>query len=123
MRSRRAELCGKSKTRRVNALRKKTLDQGTKLNVCGFSIFNDNSCVVNKDLTKSDKLVLLEEGVTLPAVKRRKITEKDVKATIAGVPRLSGESSSEWQEVRKYLDPNPQLKSQDSSARKVYYLL
>lgn len=94
--------------------------------------------VVSRDLTELDKRVLIEEGATLPVTKTRKrhretrsdvassvgrpplvssgVTQEDVGASVQCLPSVS--SSSKWQEMRKYLDPNPQLRGQASSAQK-----
>lgn len=80
----------------------------------------------------------MEEGANLPVTKNRKrrhAAQRDVEASVgcppsvssdatqkdvgASVQRLPSVSSSKWQEIRKYLDPSPQLRGQDSSAQKV----
>lgn len=70
---------------------------------------------VRKFTTPLDKELLAKEGVSLPVVsrKRRRDGSHDqlpgVKASTSG----ASSSSQGWQELRKYLDPNPQLKSCD----------
>lgn len=66
--------------------------------------------------------MLAEEGVTLPPLsrKRDRSRSQDHSATSSS-KTLSSEASEKWQELKHYLDPNPQLKGgPEASAQKVY---
>lgn len=79
---------------------------------------------MSKELSEQDKDILAKEGAALPEPvrksnqKRKRQTEE--KHQPDG-PQTTNEEK--WQEVKKYLDPNPQLRECKSSEEKVCLLL
>lgn len=75
---------------------------------------------MSSELSESEKQVLAEEGVHLPHRGKKRSREKPP-MTSEGKGSSSTKLESKWQEVKKYLDPNPHLKSYDEgmSAQKV----
>ena len=73
---------------------------------------------VSQELSSSDKALLEEEGVSLPEYYRRKRKSTNVHSdVVSGLGsskscRTTG-SDKNWEEVKQYLDPNPQLKGLD----------
>ena len=80
------------------------------------------------ELSSSDKALLEEEGVSLPQHRHRKRKSKHVDSDAvegeqgssreqpgSGSTGLVNASTSEkqWEDVKQYLDPNPQLKGVD----------
>ena len=83
---------------------------------------------VSRELSSSDKALLEEEGVSLPQHLRRKRKTRHVDGGAEDGPTSSSSSSSkasgtrnttsahpegQWEEIKQYLDPNPQLKGVD----------
>ena len=83
---------------------------------------------VSRELSSSDKALLEEEGVSLPQHRHRKRKSKHIDSDAvkeeqgssreqpgSGSTGLVNASSSEkqWEDVKQYLDPNPQLKGVD----------
>ena len=71
--------------------------------------------VVSQKLSEADRKVLKEEGVSLPRVGRRKgrRREREREREGEGDTEGRGKAEAEWQEVRRLMDPNPQLKGVD----------
>lgn len=125
LRDRRRELCSKDRTKRVNILRKKTLDAGKRgyLNSDLTQIYF--LLIVSRELTEQDKEVLSEEGVTLPVASRKRsrpVSHDPVRASGSkGSSKPSEKAEKKWQELKHYLDPNPQLRGgpESTSTQKV----
>lgn len=112
LRTRRAEVCGKGSAQRVNSMRKNALEQ------------------VSRELSEQDKRVLAEEGVHLPhRARRKRHSDASMGASARATPSssISGPEqacsttssppdASNWQQLKKYLDPNPQLTSHKEQA-------
>ena len=76
---------------------------------------------VSRELSSSDKALLGEEGVSLPERYHRKRKSRHVDSGAEGghSSKASGSTAladtsphpvQQWEEVKQYLDPNPQLK-------------
>ena len=68
---------------------------------------------VSQGLTPADKALLEEDGVCLPSHRERKRKRKYLDEHVSGNSEGIGASSlseQKWEEVKQYLDPNPQLK-------------
>ena len=76
---------------------------------------------VSHELSSSDKALLEEEGLSLPQNYHRKRKSKHIDSgAVEGGQSSNGKQSSgtttsekQWEEVKQYLDPNPQLKGVD----------
>ena len=75
---------------------------------------------MSRELSSSDKALLEEEGVSLPQHHHRKRKSKHIDGEQSssrkpGGTTVLGNTTSEkqWEEVKQYLDPNPQLKGVD----------
>ena len=71
--------------------------------------------IVCDDFSESDKEILAKEGLTLPkssSCRKRKTLSKSLDYSSSGSV-CSSKTIEKWQEVKKYLDPNPQLKGLD----------
>ena len=92
---------------------------------------------MSRDLSKEEKRVLAEDGVHLPHhVRKRHSSVASVGASTKSTPSSSISSpeqacsttsspphTSNWQQLKKYLDPNPQLTShkEQATSQKVVY--
>ncbi len=78
---------------------------------------------VSRALTEADRVVFAEEGVSVPRLGKKRSREKprELATSQSSKESTSADLEEEWQEVRKYLDPNPQLKAYNErrSAEKV----
>ena len=65
-------------------------------------------------MSLEDKALLEEEGVSLPSrhqrKRRRQQYDRDGDGDTCGAVSKSSETKKQWEEVKQYLDPNPQLK-------------
>lgn len=68
-------------------------------------------------MSEADKQVLTEEGVGLPRQGKKRKREQSATSHTSKV----SSHEKEWQEVKKYLDPNPHLRAYDEreAAQKV----
>ena len=69
---------------------------------------------VSQELTPADKALLEEEGVCLPSHRQRKRKQQSPAdehvCTDSGTSAKNSHSEQRWEDVKQYLDPNPQLK-------------
>lgn len=91
--------------------------------ICGLNQFT-----VSRELSSSDKDILAKDGVKLPRnaerVSRKRLQQKTLETDTSSMssPSQQGASASghsgkttepKWEELKNYLDPNPQLKGWD----------
>ena len=68
---------------------------------------------MSSKLTEDERQVLAEEGVSLPRIGKKRNREKPAPSQSSERSTSGTDHEREWQEVRKYLVPNPHLKAND----------
>lgn len=77
---------------------------------------------MTKELSSADRAILEDDGVSLPSRYQRKKRKCDLptdsgvevtgrgETSAAAAHTVSGTHSEQWEEMKQYFDPNPQLK-------------